>query len=434
MRLRKVGGAATAVAACAMAIAPVGASAAKHPSPNGRHNVSINVSDNPVVAGDQLAIFGRLTGPNHANRAVVLWHRINPRPRFTRVQTTTTDANGFYVFFRQQGVVDTNRNWYVKSVGARSRTLHEKVFSVVTLSGPADGSNLLTGPAHRVTFSGTVSPSVAGTRVLLQRDNSASSGGQWNTIDKARVKPGGTFSIPHTFRVPGDANIRVVVKPTRRNIKSTSNVLSYQISQAQNPALTVNASANPIDVGQSVTLTGTLQNGAGQQVTLLAKTRGGQFQQAGQATTDGSGNYSFTQTPINNTIYQVTGGGRQSAQLFEGVKDILTANVSSTNVNAGGPVTFSGTVSPNKTGHVIYVQRQNASGNGFHTVQVAFVGAGSTYSIQRRLFVPGTKVFRVFIPGGPFNQGDASQPFTITVNPAPAQQVNASQPDQTSEG
>lgn len=434
MRLRKVGGAAATAAACAMAILPAGASASKHPGPGGQHNVSINVSENPIVAGDQLAIFGRLTGPNHGNRQVVLWHRINPRPRFTRVQTTTTDANGFYVFFRQPGVVNTNRHWYVKSLGARSRTIHEKVFSIVTLSGPADGSNLLTGPAHRVTFAGTVSPFVVGTRVLLQRDNSAIAGNQWTTIDQGRVKPGGTFSITHTFRVPGDANIRAVVQPTRRNIKSNSNVLSYEISQAQNPALTINASANPIDVGQSVTLTGALQNGPNQQVTLMAKTRGGAFQQVAQTATDGSGNYTFTQTPINNTIYQVTGGGRQSAQLFEGVKDILTANVSSTNVNAGDQVTFSGTVSPNKTGHVIYLQRQNASGNGFHTVQVAFVGAGSTYSIQRRLFAPGTKVFRVFIPGGPFNQGDASQPFTITVNPASAQQVNNSQPTPTSEG
>jgi hypothetical protein len=62
------------------------------------------------------------------------------------------------------------------------------------------------------------------------------------------------------------------------------------------------------------------------------------------------------------------------------------------------------------------------------------VGTGSVYTISRRLFVPGTKVFRVFIPGGPLNQGAASQTFTITVNPAPPQQVNGSQPDTTNEG
>ena len=100
----------------------------------------------------------------------------------------------------------------------------------------------------------------------------------------------------------------------------------------------------------------------------------------------------------------------------------------------GSPVTFSGTVAPDKTGHVIYLQRQNANGNGFHTVQVERVQAGSTYSITRRLFEPGTKTFRVFIPGGPFNQGAASGPFTIQVAPASAQQVNGDQPNSGSAG
>jgi hypothetical protein len=273
-----------------------------------------------------------------------------------------------------------------------------------------------------------------GDRVILQRQNSNAAGNAWNQIDRTRVRPGGTFTLPHTFRVPGDANIRVLVRGTRRNLPSVSNVLSYEISQAQNPALTINASADPITVGQSVTISGVLQNGAVQPVQLFAKTRGGSFQQVAAGLTDASGSYSFVQTPINNTIYQVHGGGKLSAQLFEGVKDVLTANASSTTVNAGDPVTFSGTVSPDKNGHVIYLQRQNPSGNGFHTVQVARVGNGSVYSITRRLFAPGTKVFRVFIPGGPFNQGAASQPFTITVNQTSAQQVNNSQPDQTSEG
>src|SRR5437764_3296710 len=315
MRTRKVGALCAGLMACAIALSPAAGQAKKHASPNGRHNVSINVSENPVVAGDLLVIWGRLTGPNHANRVVTLWHRINPRPRFTPVQQTTTDSNGFYVFFRQKGIVNSNRNWYVRSLGSRSRTVHEKVFSLVTLAGPADGSNLLTGPAHRVTFSGTASPFTVGDRVLLQRQSSDSSGNQWHTIDRSRVQPGGSYSIPHTFRVPGDASIRVLVRGTRRNLPSPSNVLTYEISQAQNPALTINPSADPITVGQPVTITGTLQNGPNQNVMLLAKSGGGGFQTVAQTLTDGSGNYTFTQVPIHNTIYQVQGGGKSSAQL-----------------------------------------------------------------------------------------------------------------------
>jgi hypothetical protein len=413
---------------CLLALAPAAAQARKHPSPNGRHGISIAVSDNPVVAGDQLAIFGRLRGPNNGNRVVVLWHRINPRPFFTPVQRTRTDANGFYAFLRPQGVVNTNRNWYVKSLRARSRTVHERVFSLVTLSGPADGSNLETGPAHKVTFSGTVSPFAVGDRVILQRQN-ADNGKAWHRIDRTRVQPGGTYTFNHTFRVPGDANIRVLVRATRRNIASVSNVLGYEISQAQNPALTLSSSADPITIGQSTTLSGTLQGGGGQTVALFAKTRGGGFQQVATTVADSGGNYQFVQVPLHSTLYQVQGGGKKSAQLFEGVKFLLTASEAPSTVSSGDQVTFSGTVSPDATGHVIYLQRQNPSGNGFHTVQVANVGSGSVYSISRRLFVPGTKVFRVFIPGGPLNQGAASQTFTITVNPASPQQVNGSQPN-----
>jgi hypothetical protein len=424
---------AVGILACVVLLVPAVAQARRHPSPNGRHNISIATSDNPVVAGDQLAIFGRLRGPNNANRVVVLWHRINPRPFFTPIQRTRTDAHGFYAFLRPNGVVNTNRNWYVKSLGARSRTVHEKVFSLVTLTGPADGSNLETGPADKVTFSGTVSPFAVGDRVILQRQN-ANSGKGWHQIDRTRVRPGGTYTINHTFRVPGDANVRVVVGATRRNIRSVSNVLGYEISQAQNPALTLNSSANPLTIGQSTTLSGTLQGGGGQPVNLLAKTAGGQFQQVATTVADASGNYTFVQVPLHNTLYRAQGGGKKSAQLFEGVKFLLTASESPSTVSAGDSVTFSGTVAPDATGHVIYLQRQNPNGNGFHTVQVENVGAGSVYSITRRLFVPGTKVFRVFIPGGPLNQGAASQSFTITVNPAPPQQVNGSQPDTTNEG
>jgi hypothetical protein len=51
---------------------------------------------------------------------------------------------------------------------------------------------------------------------------------------------------------------------------------------------------------------------------------------------------------------------------------------------------------------------------------VAFVGGGSTYSITHQLYVPGAKVLRVSIPGGPENQGAASAPFTVQVTPAAA--------------
>jgi hypothetical protein len=281
-----------------------------------------------------------------------------------------------------------------------------------------------------VTFTGTVIPADAGARVILQRQN-AVTGNEWRRIDSGRVTTGGTFSITHTFVVPGDANIRVLVRSQGRNIPSSSNVLTYEISQAQNPQLTIQASADPISYGQSLTISGTVAGaGPGKPVTLLAHTanqRG--FAPVVQGLTGAGGGYAFAGLmPVNSTFYEVR-AGVTSAVLYVGVKDVLTANVFPTTVQAGGQLTFFGAVAPDHAGHVIYLERQNASGSGFHVVQVSTVGPGSTYAIVHTVYDAGTKVFRVMIPGGPENEGAASPPFSIMVTPAPAAALTPEAPD-----
>ena len=44
---------------------------------------------------------------------------------------------------------------------------------------------------------------------------------------------------------------------------------------------------------------------------------------------------------------------------------------------------------------------------------------GSVYSIVHQVYVPGTKVYRIDIPGGPDNGRAVSQLFTVQVTPAP---------------
>jgi hypothetical protein len=403
------------------------------------------------VAGEPIAIFGQLRCANPANavgREVKLFHHLIGVGGFSFVQSVTTDAHGFYVISPADGVVETNRSFYVRSMRARSATKRIRVAAQVTLSGPPEGQ-LLTGSANRVTFTGTVAPADAGAHVILQRQNAAT-GGDWRRIDRGVVDATGNFTIVHTFVVPGDANIRVLVRSQRRNVPSVSNVLAYSISQAQNPALTIQASADPIAFGESVTISGKVSLRPNQPVTLLARTRHQHgFAPVAQVQANTAGEYSFPpQSPVNSTFYRVQTAqchlsppqarpcvqsvdcrprtarckSRQvsSAVLFEGVKDVLTTQVSATIVQAGQTVTFSGTVAPDHTGHVIYLERQNPHGSGFHVIQVAFVGAGSAYSIVHRLYDPGVKMLRVFIPGGPENQGAASPPFTIIVTPAPA--------------
>ena len=139
---------------------------------------------------------------------------------------------------------------------------------------------------------------------------------------------------------------------------------------------------------------------------------------------------------MNSTLYRVQGAGQKSAVLYEGVKDVLTAEVSATTVQAGQALEFKGTVAPDHTGHVVYLERQNVAGTAFHVVQVGHVLPGSVYSIIHQVYVPGTKVFRIDIPGGPDNGRAVSQLFTVQVNPAPASALtpetsaNSSQPSE----
>ena len=57
---------------------------------------------------------------------------------------------------------------------------------------------------------------------------------------------------------------------------------------------------------------------------------------------------------------------------------------------------------------------------------------GSTYSIIHQVYVPGTKVFRIDIPGGPDNGRAASQLFTVQVTPAPASALTPESPSNSS--
>jgi hypothetical protein len=367
-------------------------------------------------------------------QTVQLFEHSSGTPGYTLVQSTTTDARGFYEL--TQSGVQTDSSFYVRAHRAQSGRRQVRVAAQVTLVGPPEGTQLLTGRPNKVTFTGTVSPADAGARVILQRQN-AITGNEWRRIDRGTVEPNGTFSIVHTFIVPGDANLRVIVRSGGVNIPSPSNVLTYEISQAQNPQLTISASSDPISFGQSVTISGVAAGVSSGPVTLLARTvRQRGFAPVAQVSTDSSGAYTFpAQSPVNSTFYEVTTANppcpqphgqlcrtsaSRSAVLYEGVRDVLTAAVSQSTIQAGQTLTFTGTVAPDHTGHIIYLERQNVGNGNFHVVEVATVGAGSTYSIAHTVYAPGTKVFRVRIPGGPENEGAASAPFTIQVTPAPA--------------
>lgn len=427
MRLRRLHILACAVAISAAvsssALLATGASAFKHPGPLSHCNIDIR-APRRITSGEPVTIFGRLVCRHRADaddQVVRLFRHTVGTPGFTAVQSTTTDALGFYQFQPVAEAVEANSLWHVRSHGAESANRAIHVAPQVTLVGPPEGTQILTGSPNAVTFTGTVNPADVGARVILQRQN-ALTGNNWHRIDSGEVVAGGGFSITHTFIVPGDANLRVLVRSEGRNVAGASSLLSYEISQAQNTALTIVSSADPILDGQSVTISGTLAGGVDQPVTLLARTVHQQgYAPVAQTTTNAGGVYAFPpQMPVNSTFYKVQGDGKSSAVLFEGVRDVLTAQASPTSILDGQTVTFTGSVAPSHPGHVIYLERQNPSGQGFHVVRLSALSQESTFSIAYQVYTTGTNVFRVYIPGGPDNGGAASQLFTIQVGAAPA--------------
>jgi hypothetical protein len=428
MRLRKLGPALIA-ATSLLAVAPAVASAHKHPSPLGRCRINItSIAPRLITAGESTEISGRLIcrRANAGSQPVVLYAHVVGTAGFLPVQNTTTEANGSYKF--STPAENANTSFYVRSHGAQSGRRRLRVAAAVTLTGPPEGTQIETGVPE--TFSGTVTPATdVGARVILQRQN-AITGDEWHRIGVGQVETGGTYSITHTFRVPGDASIRVLVRSDGLNIPSSSTSLEYEISQAQNPSLTINSSADPISYGQPVTISGVLAGATtSQPVTLEARTvHQAGFAPVAEVSTGAGGSYSFpAQSPVNSTLYKVKSGHLKSAILYEGVKSVLSAEVSATTVQAGQPVQFKGTVAPERSGHVIYLERQDAAGN-FHVIQVGRVLPGSTYLIVHQFYVPGTKVVRIDIPGGPDNGRAVSQLFTITVTPTPASALTPEAP------
>ena len=240
-----------AVAVLSPALFTTGAPAFEHRSPDGHCRVSLT-APRPwqITVGESVTMTGQLVcrrPRNVSDEPVSLFQHIPGTPGVTLAQTTTTNAQGEYEF--ELAGVETNRVYYVRSRGAESETRGVRVVAKVTLAGP-EGTQLQTGAANRAMFTGSVSPVEMGARAILQRQN-ANGNDEWHAIGFGTVQASGAFTIAHRFLVPGDASIRVLVRSGDRNAPSPSNVLDYIISQAQNPALTITSSADPIAYGQS---------------------------------------------------------------------------------------------------------------------------------------------------------------------------------------
>ncbi len=408
-----------ALAAALLMVMPSSASAAVHPHHD--HGLTIASSPDPITADQGVLIYGQLTGPENANQRIWLFHRINPAQQFTPVSVTRTNSSGFYEFIRADGVVNSNRNWFVLGPGhTHSRTIHEWVSAIVTLA--ANETSATT--ADTLDFTGTVSPTHSGQRVALQeQDASSANGTGWKTIAWGDTTAGSTYTINHRFRTPGSYVLRAFFPRDPRNIASQSASIAVTVQQEQNPSFTISASAQPITNGQSETISGTLYSDGSttavapdQPVTLYGRTGTGPFKALQSGQTDASGNYSFTTTPSYKTVYYVTAGhGDKTATLYVGVQDVVNAALSSSTIAEGDTVKVTGTVTPDHTGHVIYLQQQNAAGQ-WADVETSYLTSGSQFAFSYAPGMAGTLNLRVQITGGPWSIGGISATMPLTIS------------------
>jgi len=246
MRSHKLTSALTAAAAL-LAVVPAGAVAAhnhrhnalRHIAHGGICKVTLNVAPRLLTSGEAALAFGQGScgGAPASEQMVTVFDRPAGSPGFSVLGTTTTNKEGAYQL--PTGALASNTAFYSSLGAGHSPMRNVRVAAQVSLTGPPEAKTLFsgirTGRRNAVTFSGSVDPKDAGARVVLQREN-AVKGNEWHRIAQpVLVDVNGDFSITHAFAAPGASSIRVLVRSNHRNIASPSNVLSYVISQAQNP-------------------------------------------------------------------------------------------------------------------------------------------------------------------------------------------------------
>lgn len=395
--------------------APVLASAAPHRN----RGLTVNSTPNPINAGQGVFIYGQLQGTGDAGQAIRLYHRIAPASRFSLIGITKTNQYGFYEFTRQEGIVMTNRSWFVRGPNAtHSLTIHERVAALVTLTSNAQST--VTG--RRVIFSGQVTPRHPVERVLLQQQTAAG-GNTWRTIASTFTNRNSRFTLAHTWARPGTHTLRAYFAGDPRNVAAGSDSVTVIVQQRERPAFTLTTSRPIIPEGTSATLTGTLDRPgtstaeAGVPVTLYGVSPAGHATKVATTTTGSDGSYSFTVTPTHNTVYRATTRhpGRSSAPVHQGVQDVVTISSSSGTSTVGGSVVLSGTVAPLKAGHTIFLQRLGNDG-AWHDVASTAVTGASTYRFTYRFGQDGKAMLRARIFGGPWNVGAASPVETVDVS------------------
>jgi hypothetical protein len=196
-------------------------------------------------------------------------------------------------------------------------------------------------------------------------------------------------------------------------------------SQAQKPpkagSVTLKASAKQVTFSTPVTLTGKVKGAKGGVVVSLERRAADAtaFVPAGTATTDGNGDYTFTQRPAQSSVFRATAATTPPATSAEepvAVAPLVGLKVSDSTPRKGQRVRFRGTVRPQHDGTRVAIQRKRADGT-WATVRTPLLrDAGSAFSrYSKRIRIRRTGTYRTVIAAHADHAEGISRERTLTV-------------------
>ena len=186
-------------------------------------------------------------------------------------------------------------------------------------------------------------------------------------------------------------------------------------------SVTLKTSADQVTFSTPVTLTGKVKGAKGGVVVSLERRAADAttFVAAGTATTDGNGDYSFSQRPSKSSVYRATAATTPPATSPDtavAVAPLVGLKVGDSTPRKGQRVRFRGTVRPQHDGTRVSIQRKKADGTWATVKTPRLTDAGSTYSrYSKRFRIRRTGTYRTVIAAHADHAESISRERTLTV-------------------
>ena len=186
--------------------------------------------------------------------------------------------------------------------------------------------------------------------------------------------------------------------------------------------VTLKASAAQVTFSTPVTLTGKVKGAKGGVIVSLERrdANATTFVPAGTATTDGQGDYTFTQRPAKSSVFRATAATTPpatSADTPVAVAPLVGLKVSDATPAKGQRVRFRGTVRPQHDGTRVAIQRKRADGTWVTVRSPLLRDAGSAYSrYSKRIRIRRNGTYRTVIAAHADHAEGVSRERTLTVH------------------